>query len=75
MLVIAPRSVLNYTIHSEEIYRESLPEKELNLLEKYHSINRKKWLIIKMYKTNIEVRIPVSTIFDGKALILSRDIQ
>ena len=38
------------------------------------SINRKKWLIMKMHKTNIEVRIPVSTIFDGKALLLSKSI-
>lgn len=39
-----------------------------------YSINRKKWLIMKMHKTNIEVRIPVSTIFDGKALLLSKSI-
>ncbi|MCM1722601.1 tyrosine-type recombinase/integrase [Bacteroides ovatus] len=39
-----------------------------------YSINRKKWLIVKMHKTNIEVRIPVSTIFDGKALLLSKSI-
>lgn len=39
-----------------------------------YSINRKKWLILKMHKTNIEVRIPVSTIFDGKALLLSKSI-
>lgn len=29
---------------------------------------------MKMHKTNIEVRIPVSTIFDGKALLLSKSI-
>ena len=74
MLVIAPRSV--FELHDS--FGRDIPGitsgKGLNLLEKYHSINRKKWLIIKMYKTNIEVRIPVSTIFDGKALMLSRDI-
>lgn len=38
-------------------------------------INRKKWGVIKMMKTNIEVRIPLATIFDGKALALCKDIR
>lgn len=99
---------LNYTIRSEETHRESLSEKELDMLEQYrqesgaceilnaflfscytglrysdirnitkqdiYTINRKKWLIMKMHKTNIEVRIPLSAIFDGKALELSKSI-
>ena len=106
--IIIKDPFLNYTIRSEETHRESLSEKELELLEQYrqhsesneiinaflfscytglrysdirlitkqdiYSINRKKWLILKMHKTNIEVRIPLSTIYDGKALLLSKSI-
>lgn len=39
-----------------------------------YTINRKKWIVIKMYKTSREVRIPISIIFDGKALSLAKSI-
>lgn len=39
-----------------------------------YTINRKKWIVIKMYKTSKEVRIPISIIFDGKALSLTKSI-
>lgn len=36
-------------------------------------INRKKWLCLKMQKTNIEIKLPLELLFDGKAIdILSR---
>lgn len=38
------------------------------------SVNRKRWVIIRMIKTNHEIRIPISTIFEGKALALTRSI-
>ena len=38
------------------------------------TINRKKWIVLRMIKTNKEVRIPLSTIFDGKALRLTKSI-
>lgn len=31
-------------------------------------INRKKWLFLKMQKTNLEIRLPLSLLFGGKAL-------
>ena len=37
-------------------------------------INRKKWIVLRMIKTNKEVRIPLSTIFEGKALKLTKSI-
>ena len=40
-----------------------------------YTINRKKWIVLKMYKTNKEIRIPLSTIFEGKALELTRSIS
>lgn len=39
-----------------------------------HTINRKRWIVLKMFKTNKEIRIPLSTIFEGKALQLTRSI-
>lgn len=38
------------------------------------TINRKKWIVLRMIKTNKEVRIPLSTIFEGKALKLTKSI-
>lgn len=36
-------------------------------------INRKKWLCLKMQKTNIEIKLPLELLFDGKAIeIISR---
>jgi site-specific recombinase XerD len=37
----------------------------------FKRINRRQWLILQMRKTRSEVRIPVSTIFHGKAVTLS----
>lgn len=37
----------------------------------YKTINRHRWLILQMRKTKTEVRIPVSSLFNGKALPLS----
>ena len=37
----------------------------------FKRINRRQWLILQMRKTHSEVRIPVSTIFHGKALTFS----
>lgn len=100
---------LNYTIKSEQVHRDALTEKELELLEEYRerlseqndvlnaflfscytglrysdvcvftkqnicTINRKRWIVLKMYKTNKEIRIPLSTIFEGKALQLTKSI-
>ena len=31
-------------------------------------INRKRWLCLKMMKTNIEIKLPLALLFDGKAL-------
>lgn len=39
------------------------------------SVNRKKWLILRMLKTNTEVRIPLAIIFDGRGLSLCNDIR
>ena len=107
--IITKYPFLNYTIRTEQTYREALTEKELALLEDYRnnlnepdevlnaflfscytglrysdicmftkkeiqSINRKKWIILRMQKTNNEIRIPLSTIFDGKALQISKSI-
>lgn len=36
--------------------------------------NRKRWIIMRMQKTNNEIRIPISSIFEGKALELSKAI-
>lgn len=38
------------------------------------TINHKKWIVLRMIKTNKEVRIPISTIFEGKALELTKSI-
>ena len=37
----------------------------------FKRINRRQWFVIQMQKTHSEVRIPVSTIFQGKALMFS----
>lgn len=37
----------------------------------FKRINRRQWLVLQMQKTHSEVRIPVSTIFQGKALTFS----
>lgn len=39
------------------------------------TINRKRWIILRMVKTNKEIRIPLSTIFEGKALQLTQSIH
>ena len=31
-------------------------------------INRKKWLCLKMQKTNLEIKLPLELLFEGKAL-------
>ena len=99
--IITEYPFLNYTIRTEQVHRDALTEKELEILEKYrenlaepnealnaflfscytglrysdvrmftkqniYTINRKKWIVLKMYKTNKEIRIPLSTIFEGK---------
>lgn len=38
------------------------------------TVNRKRWIVLRMYKTNKEIRIPLSTIFEGKALQLALSI-
>lgn len=38
------------------------------------TINRKRWIILRMYKTNKEIRIPLSTIFEGRALQITKSI-
>ena len=98
---------LDYSIRSEQSDRETLSEKELELLEEYRNqlekpndvlnaflfscytglrysdvrcftkqkiftINRKKWIVTKTIKTRTEVRIPISTIFEGRALNITR---
>lgn len=108
--IITEYPFLNYTIRTEQVHRDALTEKELEILEKYrdnlaepnealnaflfscytglrysdvrmftkqniYTINRKKWIVLKMYKTNKEIRIPLSTIFEGKALELTRSIS
>lgn len=39
------------------------------------TINHKRWVILRMVKTNKEVRIPISTIFEGRALHLTKSIS
>lgn len=39
------------------------------------SINRKKWIVMSMKKTGKEIRIPLSTIFEGKGLKICREIR
>jgi len=108
--LISKYPFLNYTIKMVQSDRETLTEKELQILEEYraslseqnetlnaflfscytglrysdiriftkqkiYSINRKKWLILRTIKNNIEIRIPLSTIFEGKALALTRSIN
>ena len=38
-------------------------------------LNNKKWIILWMKKTGNEVRIPLSTVFNGKGLAISREIK
>ena len=101
---------MKYTIRTEQVHRDALTEKELEILEKYReslsepnevlnaflfscytglrysdvriftkqnicTINHKRWIVLKMYKTNKEIRIPLSTIFEGKALKLTKSIS
>lgn len=39
------------------------------------SLNRKKWIVMQMQKTNREIRVPISTIFEGKGLKISKEIK
>lgn len=108
--IITEYPFLNYTIRTEQVHRDALTEKELEILEKYReslsepnevlnaflfscytglrysdvriftkqnicTINHKRWIVLKMYKTNKEIRIPLSTIFEGKALKLAKSIS
>lgn len=108
--IITEYPFLNYTIRTEQVHRDALTEKELEILEKYReslsepnevlnaflfscytglrysdvriftkqnicTINHKRWIVLKMYKTNKEIRIPLSTIFEGKALKLTKSIS
>lgn len=42
--------------------------------QQIYTVNRKKWIITRMVKTNSEIRIPLSTIFEGRALHLTKSI-
>lgn len=40
-----------------------------------YSINRKKWIVMNMKKTGKEIRIPISTAFEGKGLRICKEIR
>lgn len=40
-----------------------------------YSINRRKWIVVNMRKTKKEIRIPLSTIFEGKGLKICKEIR
>lgn len=68
-----PNEVLNAFLFS---CYTGLRYSDVCIFTKQHirTINRKRWIVLRMGKTNKEVRIPISTIFEGKALQLTRSI-